>query len=105
MSIPKPAWFRHDAVMVSTAPTGGISKSGGLLAKFDPTTGRKVEENDPATNMPVEAIDDRLLEDMVALRAGQGTPTLQFIDRSAVSLRHAVPVYYDRRFHTAFIQR
>jgi len=102
VSIPKPSWFRTDAVMVSTAPTCGISKSGGLLAKFDPTTGRKMEVTDPTTGAAMETIDDRLLEDMEALRDGKTTATLQFVPKHDLSLRHAVPVYYDRRYHDAF---
>ena len=43
MSIPKPRWFSPDTVMVSTAPTVGISKSGGLLAKFDLCGGSRGE--------------------------------------------------------------
>src|SRR4051812_19785307 len=104
MSIPKPAWFRSDAVMVSTAPTCGISKSGGLLAKFDPETGRKVEEYDETAGMMVETIDDQLLADMEALGRGTSTATLHRIPRAEVSLRLAVPVYYDRRLHVAFAE-
>ena len=37
MTIPKPRWFRTDTVMVSTAPTCGISKSGQRLVKFEPS--------------------------------------------------------------------
>jgi len=39
---------------------------------------------------------------MLALRAGNDTDTLRFIDRSEISLRTAVPVYYDLRFDKAF---
>lgn len=104
MTIPQPRWFQRDQVMVSTAPTCGISKSGGLLAKFDSTTGRKVEELDAVTGDNVEVIDDCLLQDMEALRRGASTPTLHFIARSQVSLRMAVPTYYDRRYHAAFAE-
>jgi type I restriction enzyme M protein len=102
MSIPKPRWFRADKVMVSTAPTVGISKSGGILAKYDPETGKKIEvaDNNGGT---VEVIDDQLVADMEALRDGGTSPTLHLVDRADVSLRLAVPTYYDRRFHAAFV--
>jgi hypothetical protein len=101
MSVPKPHWFRPGVVMVSTAPTCGISKSGGALPKFD-EGGRRIQEPDSMTSEMVDAIDDCLLDDMEALRAGRSRDTLHFIDRSDVSLRHAVPAYYDRRYHRAF---
>ena len=104
MTIPKPRWFRTDTVMVSTAPTCGISKSGQRLVKFDPATGTRIEEPDPETVELVEAIDDQLLADMEALRDNGQTDTLRFVPRSQVSTRLAVPVYYDRRFHDAFAQ-
>jgi hypothetical protein len=101
VSIPKPRWFRPDKVMVSTAPTVGISKSGGILAKFDPESGKKVEVRDE-NGTTVEVIDDQLLEDMEALKEGRSRPTLHFVDRRDISLRLAVPTYYDRRYHEAF---
>lgn len=103
MSIPKPRWFRPDKVMVSTAPTVGISKSGGILAKYDADTGKKVEAPDES-GAAVEVIDDQLLADMEALRADEGRPTLHFVDSSQISLRLAVPTYYDRRYHAAFTE-
>lgn len=102
MSIPRPRWFRSDKVMVSTAPTVGISKSGGILAKYDPDTGKKVEVAD-GDGGTVEVIDDQLLADMEALRDGRTSPTLHVVDRTDVSMRLAVPTYYDRRFHAAFV--
>lgn len=104
MSVPKPHWFSHDYVMVSTAQTCGISKSGSLLPKFDPVTGHKVEEIDPETGELMEAINDELLDDMEALRDGCESDTLHFVDRSQVNLRFAVPVYYDHRYHQAFTE-
>jgi type I restriction enzyme M protein len=103
MSIPRPRWFRTDKVMVSTAPTVGISKSGGVLARYDAETGKKVEFVDENGDT-VEVIDDHLLADMEALRDGRTSPTLHVVDRADVSLRMAVPTYYDRRFHAAFVE-
>src|SRR5712692_66037 len=53
VTLPRPHWFRNDAIMVSTAPTCGISKSGGLLNTFDPITGRPMETTDPDTGVLV----------------------------------------------------
>jgi hypothetical protein len=102
MSLPKPHWFSHNHIMVSTAQTCGISKSGGLLPKFDPVTGHKVQEIDPETGELMEAVNDYLLKDMEALRDGLDSDTLHFIERSKLDLRLAVPVYYDRRYHQVF---
>lgn len=105
MTLPRPHWFRNDEVMVSTAPTCGISKSGGLLHAFDPLTGRPIETNDPETGVLVPVVDDVLLADAEALRAGKTeTPTLRFVPAKDVSMRLAVPTYYDRRFHDAFVE-
>jgi type I restriction enzyme M protein len=41
---------------------------------------------------------------MEALEAGKTTDTLRFIPRSDISLRAAVPIYYDRRFDEAFAE-
>lgn len=57
---------------------------------------------DPETGELVDAVNDRLLKDMEALRADHPTSTLRFIDRDEVSMRAAVPVYYDRRFEDDF---
>lgn len=102
MSIPKPGWFDHHKVMVSTAPTCGISKSGGLLVRFDPATGHPMMEIDEHDD-EVPSVDDQLLLDMEALRAGQSTETLDFVDRTSVSMRLAVPCYYDHRYHERFV--
>jgi hypothetical protein len=102
VSIPKPSWFDRHRVMVSTAATCGISKSGGLLVRFDPETGQRVSALDPDTGELTDVVDDRLLEDMEALRARAETDTLQFAEREDVSMRLAVPTYYDRRYHDAF---
>ena len=104
MAIHKPAWFSDDTVMVSTAPTCGISKSGGILVEFDRDTGKKVEAIDEETGEAFETIDDKLQDDMVALTAGIETDTLRFIPSDEVSMRFAVPSYYDRRYHEAFTE-
>lgn len=104
MSVPKPHWFSHNHIMVSTAQTCGISKSGGLLAQFDPVTGQKKLETDPETGELMEAVNDCLLKDMEALRDGNDTDTLHFIERKKLNLRLAVPVYYDRRYHQIFTE-
>ena len=101
MSVPKPHWYRPGQVMVSTAPTCGISKGGGALAKYD-EHGRKIMEADPDTGEDTLSVDDQLLNDMEALRDGRTTDTLRFFDAGDLSLRHAVPAYYDRRYHEAF---
>jgi hypothetical protein len=88
--------------MVSTAPTCGLTKGGRLLPLVDPKTGARVQVADPETGEPVDAVNDQLLSDIQALAAGEQTDTLRFIDRSKVSMRAAVPVYYDRRFEDAF---
>ena len=103
MSVPKPHWYQPGKVMVSTAPTCGISKGGGPLARYD-EHGRKVYETDPETGEDRLAVDDRLLDDMEALRNGRTTETLRFFDAGDLSLRHAVPAYYDRRYHEAFAE-
>jgi hypothetical protein len=102
MSIPAPRWFDRSRVMVSTAATCGVSKSGGLLVRFDPVTGQRVTATDPETGEPTDVIDDQLLRDMEALRANAASETLQFAERQDVSMRLAVPTYYDRRYHEAF---
>lgn len=102
--ISKPKWFKDDAVMVSTAPTCGLTKGGRLLPVIDPDTGKRRQVKDPETQELVDAVDDRLLEDAKALAAGKKTDTLTFIPRSELSLRCAVPVYYDRRYGKNFRQ-
>jgi len=102
MTIRKPSWFSDDTIMVSTAPTCGLTKGGRLLPLIDTATGSRVQVPDPETGEPVDAINDRLLQDMEALAKSQTTDTLRFIKRSEISMRAAVPVYYDRRFEEAF---
>jgi len=102
MMVRKPSWFSETKVMVSTAPTCGLTKGGRLLPLVDPETGFRVQVKDPETGELVDAINDKLLEDMQALAAGEETDTLRFIDRSLISMRTAVPVYYDRRYEERF---
>ena len=101
MSIHKPAWFSDDVVVVSTAPTVGLTKGGRLLALID-EHGERVQVPDPDTSEPVDAVNDVYLSDAEALVEGNRTATLRDIPADQVSLRTAVPVYYDRRFHENF---
>jgi hypothetical protein len=100
--IRKPSWFRDDEIMVSTAPTCGLTKGGRLLPLVDRITGQRVQVPDPETGELVDAIDDQLKSDMEALRAGSSTATLRFVKAEEVTMRSAVPVYYDKRFDDAF---
>lgn len=100
--IRKPSWFRDDEIMVSTAPTCGLTKGGRLLPLVDRTTGQRVQVPDPETKELIDAVDDQLKVDMEALRAGTSTATLRFVKAEEVSMRSAVPIYYDRRFDDAF---
>jgi len=102
----RPSWFSDEHVMVSTAPTCGLSKKGRLRRKIDPTTGERVRVVDPETGELVDQIDDQLLEDMNILAAAKGNPdeidegrseTLRFVPNDLVELRCAVPIYYDKR--------
>jgi type I restriction enzyme M protein len=102
MPIHKPSWFTDDKIMVSTAPTCGLTKGGRILPLVDTKTGSRTQVPDPDTGELVDAINDKLLEYMTALSQGNTTDTLRFINREIVSLRSAVPVYYDRRFDEAF---
>lgn len=102
MAVTKPSWFSDSTVMVSTAPSCGLTKGGRLLPLVDPETGRRIQVQDPETGEMVDAINDKLLEDMKALAAGKETDTLRFIDASLVSARTAVPAYYDRRYEEQF---
>ena len=102
MTVGRPSWFSDDSVMVSTAPTCGLTKGGRLLRKIDPETGKRVQVIDPETDASVDAIDDRLLEDMIILRDGGQSETLRFVPTADFNSRCAVPVYYDRRFSSAF---
>jgi len=100
--IHKPSWFRDDEIMISTAPTCGLTKGGRLLPLVDCTTGQRVQITDPETGALVDAIDDQLKTDMEALRAGKSTATLRFVKAEEITMRSAVPTYYDRRFDDAF---
>jgi type I restriction enzyme M protein len=104
MPIHRPSWFKDNAVMISTSPTCGLTKGGRLLPKIDPATGTRIQTIDPDTGASVDSVDDQLIVDMTALVSGQETETLRFVDRSEVSLRCAVPVYYDSRFTKEFRQ-
>lgn len=100
--IHKPSWFRDDEIMVSIAPTCGLTKGGRLLPLVDRTTGLRVQEPDIETGELIDAIDDQLKIDMEALRDGTSTPTLRYVKAADVSLRAAVPTFYDRRYDDAF---
>lgn len=102
MAIHRPSWFSDTHVLVSTAPTCGLTKGGRLLPLIDPKTGSRIKTPDPETGELVDAIDDQLLSDMQALVNGGSSETLTLVDRSSVSMRAAVPVYYDHRFVDAF---
>lgn len=102
MSIRKPSWFSDKKIMVSTAPTCGLTKGGRALPLIDTKTGLRLQVADPETGEQVDVVNDRLLSDMESLATGKETDTLRFIDRDKVSMRAAVPVYYDRRFEEAF---
>lgn len=88
--------------MVSTAPTCGLTKGGRLLPLVNHETGKRVQVPDPETGELIDAVDDQLTTDMEALRAGGSTPTLRYVPLDAVSMRTAVPTFYDRRFDDAF---
>jgi type I restriction enzyme M protein len=102
MDVRKPSWFSDDKVLVSTAPTCGMSKGGRLLPLVDRVTGARVRVEDPETGEVVDAVDDQLRADMDALAAGNTTPTLRFVDRAQLDMNALVPVYYDRRFEEDF---
>ncbi|MDX1298112.1 MAG: hypothetical protein R3260_07695 [Pseudomonas sp.] len=98
----KPSWFRDNQIMVSTAPTCGLTKGGRLLPLVNRETGQRVQVSDPDTGELIDAVDDQLKTDMEALRAGKFTATLRYVEASEVSMRCAVPAFYDRRFDEAF---
>jgi hypothetical protein len=102
VTVPRPKWFSDEAVMVSTAPTCGLAKGGRLLPIVDPTTGKRIQIQDPDTREYIDAVDDQLLTDAKALAQGKLTDTLSFVPRAEVSLRCAVPVYFDRRYSRRF---
>lgn len=102
----RPSWFSDEHVLVSTAPTCGLSKKGRLRRRIDPATGQRVKVVDPETGEQVDQIDDQLLEDMNVLTEAKGDPyeidegrseTLRFVPNGLVDLRCAVPIYYDKR--------
>lgn len=100
--IHKPSWFRDDEIMVSTAPTCGLTKGGRLLPLVNRETGQRVQVKDPETGELIDAIDDQLKIDMEALRVGKSTPTLRYVHADELSMRNAVPAFYDRRYDDAF---
>ena len=110
MTIHKPSWFSDEHVLISTAPTCGLTKGGRLLMKVDPSTATRVRELDPETGELVDVVNDQLLADMEALsvlKSGGETQTdlpatLRFVPTSDVSLRCAVPGYYDHRYTEAY---
>lgn len=112
MAIHKPKWFSKTHVMVSTAPTCGLTKGGRLLKKVDPVTAQRVQILDPETGGMVDAVNDQLLEDMEALVTLKGVPkqetsipdTLTFVPAERFSLKCAVPAYYDHRYADHFHQ-
>ncbi len=102
MTTHKPSWFSEETIMVSTAPTCGLTKGGRLLPIVDAETGRRVQVLDADTGANIDAIDDKLLEDALALAEGRPTETLSFIPKDSVDLRCAVPTYYDHRYLNNF---
>lgn len=102
MNIHKPSWFSNDAVMVSTALTCGLAKGGRLLPVIDPITGRRVRVADPDTSVAMDAIDDKLKEDSIALLKGELTDTLSFVPIVDMNIHCAVPIYYDYRYRDCF---
>lgn len=102
MTIHRPSWFSDDVVVVSTAPTVGLTKGGRLLPLID-QHGERVRIPDPDTGELIDAINDIYLSDAEALVEGERTSTLRDVPAEEVSLRTAVPVYYDRRFHERFV--
>jgi hypothetical protein len=102
-AINPPSWFSEGKVTVSTAPTCGLAKGGRPLPRID-EHGQRVKEIDAETGEEVTAIDDVLLQDATALANRKRTDTLRDIPAAEVSLRTAVPVYYDHRFHERFVE-
>jgi hypothetical protein len=102
VAVQKPSWFSDDEIMVSTAPTCGRTKGGRLLPKIDTATGKRIQVIDPETGGTVDAVNDLLLEDMLALKEGKTTDTLRFVPSGSVRLDCAVPAYHDQRFLKRF---
>jgi hypothetical protein len=98
-----PSWFSEDTITISTAPTCGLTKGGRLLPRIN-EHGQRVYVKDPETDEDVLDIDDVYLSDANALVAGKRTATMRDIPVDEVSMRTAVPVYYDRRFHEQFVE-
>lgn len=112
MAVHKPKWFSKTHVMVSTAPTCGLTKGGRPLNQVDPITAKRVQIVDPETGGMVDAVNDCLLADAEALASLSGVPkdmtvlpdTLSFVPIERVSLDCAVPAYYDHRYGDHFEQ-
>src|SRR4051794_21375004 len=102
-AINAPSWFSEDTITVSTAPTCGLTKGGRLLPRID-EHGQRVYVKDPETEEDVLDIDDVYLADAQALTGGERTATMRDTPVDDVSIRTAVPVYYDRRFHERFVE-
>jgi type I restriction enzyme M protein len=102
-AINPPSWFDGDTIAVSTAPTCGLAKGGRLLPRID-DHGQRIYVRDADTGEEVVDVDDVYLADAEALIAGERTATLRSIPVDEVSMRTAVPVYYDRRFHERFVE-
>jgi hypothetical protein len=102
-AINPPSWFSGETIVVSTAPTCGLAKAGRILPQID-EHGQRVQVLDPETGEKITAIDDVYLSDAETLIARGRTDTLREIPREQVTLRTAVPVYYDRRFHEHFVK-
>jgi len=102
-AINAPSWFDEDMIAVSTAPTCGLTKGGRLLPQID-EHGQRIYVQDAETGEDVVDIDDVYLADAEALIAGECTATLRDVPANEVSMRTAVPVYYDRRFHERFVE-
>lgn len=102
-AINPPSWFSGDTITVSTAPTCGLTKRGRLLPRID-EQGQRIYVRDPETDEEVMDIDDAYLADAQALVSGERTSTMRDILVGEVSMRTAVPVYYDRRYHERFVQ-
>ncbi|HEX5989659.1 MAG TPA: hypothetical protein VFY75_05565 [Solirubrobacterales bacterium] len=98
-----PSWFSEESIVVSTAPTCGVTKGGRLLPRID-EQGQRVYVEDPETGAEVIDVDDVYLADAEALTAGERTATMRDIPVEDVSMRTAVPTYYDLRFHERFVE-
>lgn len=113
MTIHRPHWFSDEFVLVSTAPTCGLTKGGRTLKKVDPLTAKRVQVLDEETGQYVDAVNDQLLSDVEALAKFKGIPgpeatglteTTLFVPAKDVNLSCAVPTYHDRRYHKHFTE-